>query len=174
MHIVNDDLHHHIIDLEKERERAAKALALNGIDVNTAPVEDPFQLKAASSYKKKPTVRINRDPVVAKLKSPLTITRSTFSASLPTNKLKAAASLAPVQIASVIPSHLDEPVPERPGKTALMIKTSCLGCGAKATQVLHFEPGKEMRPTRNPQILPKLCQACKGDMYCEYSGSALR
>src|SRR5215216_549285 len=179
MHVINDDDGIRVIDwrskksysYEEEQERAAKALALNGIETTSFT-----QLKAASSFtnKKKPTVRVNRDPIVAKLKSPLTITPSTFSAS--TNKLRAAASLSSVQVASVIPSHLDErqtPVPERPGKTTLMIKTSCLGCGAKATQILHFEPGKEMKPSKNPQILPKLCQACKGDMYCEYSGSAL-
>lgn len=154
---------------EEQEERAAKALALNGITVEPE-TEMLLQLRAAS--KKKPTVRVNRLAYQPRPKL------KAAASPLQQAKLKAAAATSPsVQIAAILPSHEmsrgDIVQPPNPDQTTLVVKTSCLGCGAKATQVLHFQAGKEMRPSKNPQILPKLCQACKGDMYCEYSGSAL-
>jgi hypothetical protein len=156
---------------EEQKERAAKALSLNGITMEPETETELFpQLRAASSsntnIKKKPTVRVNRLGYNLRAAPP----------QRQQTKLKAAASQASVQIASVVPSHeISREVAQSldPNKKTLVIRTSCLGCGAKATQVLHFQAGKEMRPSKNSQILPKLCQACKGDMYCEYSGSAL-
>jgi hypothetical protein len=158
---------------EEEEERAAKALLLNGItplegitslnDI-TGPVAQNFvQLKAAS--KTKPTVIVN------KLKAPFSRPTTPYKRFLPgqppplqkeQTKLKAAASpsQSTLQIAAVIPSHnIPDNIMEslNPEKTTLIAKTSCLGCGEKATQILQFTPGYEMRPSANPKILCGYC-----------------
>jgi hypothetical protein len=171
---------------EEENERAAKALSLN------STTAEP-NLKAASSVRRKPTVIVDR--LAYKLKAPAPSSRLKAASKTTTiqqqdakpnfaNKIQGATISraqyerlkdADVQVAAAVPTHDYQPLKESSSenKTTLVIKTSCLGCNAKATQVLHFEPGKEMKPSRNPQILPRLCQACGGSMYCEYSGSAL-
>jgi hypothetical protein len=176
---------------EEENERAAKALSLNGMTMKS-------ELKAASSShsKERPTVIVDRLAYQLKAPAPSSRLKAASSSSTTTTipqqdakpnspKIIQGATIsrtqyerlkdASVQVAAAVPTHDYQPMRESSSenKTTLVIKTSCLGCNAKATQVLHFEPGKEMKPSRNPQILPKLCQACKGDMYCEYSGSAL-
>jgi hypothetical protein len=81
-----------------------------------------------------------------------------------------------LQIAAVIPTHnIPDNIMESldPERTTLIAKTECLGCGDKATQILQFTPGSEMRPTANPKVLRGYCQACKGDLLARYSGSAL-
>jgi len=160
---------------EEEEERAAECLALNGVTMEPEPELFP-QLRAASSMttKKKPTVRVNRfqKQKQESLVDQILEQRQQRQAA----KLKAAAAASPVQITATIPTH---DIPKhimqslRPDKTHLIAKTSCLGCGEKATQILQFTPSHEIRPTANPKILRGYCQACKGDLYAQYSGSAL-
>jgi hypothetical protein len=180
---------------EEENEKAAKALSLNSTTSEESIARQLTQNLKAASRIRKPTVIVDR--LAYRLKAPAPSSRLKAASSkttlqqqddakpnFPKREIQGAnisrtqyerIKDASVQVAATVPTHDYQPMKESSSenKTTLVIKTSCLGCNAKATQVLHFKPGNEMRPSRNPQILPKLCQACKGDMYCEYSGSAL-
>jgi hypothetical protein len=170
---------------EEQEERAAKALELNGFTAVAMPQTEETKLKAAS--KTKPTVRVNKAKKESLVDQLLRQQRQA--------KLKAAASphqivvppppssspISSVKIAAALPTHeitpdMVEPIADN--QTELIAKTTCLGCGANATQVLRFELGKQIpeycRPTANPKILRGYCQVCKGDLLARYSGSALQ
>jgi len=184
---------------EEEEERAAKALGLNGMTMKPEPetelkaaslnnlvhLVDKLELKAASNTKTKPTVRVNRlgykppqrQQQQTKLKAAASPHPPPSLTPLQQAKLKAAAASSSVQIAAVVPTH---DIPNHiiqslnPDKTTLIAKTSCLRCGEKASQILQFTPGSEIRPTANPKVLKGYCQACRGDLLAHYSGSALK
>jgi hypothetical protein len=182
---------HKIYSAEEEEERAAKALGLNGITPLEGIGQGDFSseisfgdamesetilnsriLKAAS--KTKPTVIVNK--LKAPFKRPTTPYKKFLPNQPPPLKEQTKIKAGSLQIAAVIPSHnIPENIMESldPERTTLIAKTECLGCGDKATQILQFTPGHELKPSANPKVLRGYCQACKGDLLARYSGSAL-